>query len=214
MRKLMVCLLLVSIMLGAALINSAAALAEEASTEAPVVTVQESSGETLYPVLPPDELDEAFSSLAITQVSPPIELKDFALEDISGITVDTVQLRGQFLWLNLWTLNCGACVAELPDMQSLWEEYGDSGMFTILAVNVGDSRENLTKLAETEGRELTLPILMDKEFSVWKIYGSPYTPVNWFVDPDGYIIGMAIGARSWDSDEFHALLQAFIDGES
>jgi len=208
MNRLLARLFLVLIIsIGFALMSSHGALANETSTESPAVTTKTATSETLVRELPSEELEIAFDSLAIMQVSPPIPLRDFRLEDISGEIIDTRDFRGQLVWINLWTSKCGPCLTELPDMQALWEKYGDSGLFTILAVNVGDSRSSLVKLAQDE--EFSMPFLMDTKGSVWATYGSGYFPTNLFVDPNGVIVGAAIGGRQWDSKEFRALLEEF-----
>lgn len=189
------------------LMSTASCLCSEVNEDASTVSLEATSVDTTYPVLPQEELENAFQALAIMQLSPPIPLQDFALPNTSGETINTMDLRGQFIWINLWSAGCDPCLNELPAMQSLWEEYKDTGLFTILAVDIADSRERVMQVIQD--KKLTLPIMLDENGAIWRMYGSGYFPTNLFVDPDGLIIGAAIGARNWDNAELEALLNRF-----
>ena len=58
--------------------------------------------------------------------------------------------------------------------------------------------------------KITFPILLDPEMATadaWRVTGLPATFV---IRPGGEVVGMAFGAREWDSAEMTALLEALL----
>ena len=58
--------------------------------------------------------------------------------------------------------------------------------------------------------ELTFPILLDPELRTsraWRVTGLPAT---FLVRPGGEVVGMAAGAREWDSEPMRALVERLL----
>jgi thiol-disulfide isomerase/thioredoxin len=47
---------------------------------------------------------------------------------LSGQLIDTADLRGKVLVIDFWATWCGPCVAEVPKMKALYEQYHDRGV--------------------------------------------------------------------------------------
>lgn len=59
------------------------------------------------------------------------KLPAFQLKDINGNLVNSRNLLGKPLVINLWFTTCGPCVEEMPDLNRLQNEYKDSGVVFI-----------------------------------------------------------------------------------
>ncbi|MEW6210365.1 MAG: TlpA disulfide reductase family protein [Acidobacteriota bacterium] len=53
---------------------------------------------------------------------------DFALKDIRGQTVRLSDYRGKVVLINFWASWCAPCLAEMPELVRLQEEYKDKGL--------------------------------------------------------------------------------------
>jgi len=155
-------------------------------------------------ILSQKELQEAFASLKVTLFDPPSPIIDFTLENLEGEKVSTRDLRGKFLWVNFWATWCGPCQWEMPSMQKVWEMFGGKN-FVLLAVDLREDKETVRFFINTNG--YTFPVLLDKTGEVGSAYGVRAIPTNIFVNPDGKIIGRAIGAREWNNDKFYDFLR-------
>ena len=171
------------------------------------------SGSTQKLILPEKELREAFEALQIIRLDSPVPMFDFTLENLAGEKIDTKALRGKFLWINFWQIRCPACIWEIPLIQKVWNQFKGEN-FVILAVNLGDSRNNVFSLVaafnEQLGLEVNFPILLDKTGHTWNMYGWRFrrsVPGQLFVDPEGNIIGRATGVRYWENEKFHRFLE-------
>jgi len=155
-------------------------------------------------ILPGKGLKEAFSTLGITPIDPPYPMMDFTLESIEGGKINTRNLRGKFLWLNFWATWCSPCRIEMPSMQKLWKKFGNKN-FTILAVDLKENEEKVRLFIKQNG--YTFPVVLDREGKIGSMYGIRGIPTSFFIDPQGKIIGVAIGAREWMDKSFYSFLE-------
>ncbi|MBC7190539.1 TlpA family protein disulfide reductase [Candidatus Aerophobetes bacterium] len=159
-------------------------------------------------LLPEKEMREAFESLQVQLISPPVPMIDFKLENTEGELVDTKNLRGKFLWISFWATWCPPCRFEMPSMQKVWEKFGGE-KFLILAVNIGEDKK--TVVSFLRDNSYTFPTLLDTTQQVSREYGVRAIPTNFFVDPYGKIVGGAIGAREWENPQFYKFLQKLVE---
>jgi peroxiredoxin len=79
----------------------------------------------------------------------------------------------------------------MPYIQDLYEGQPETGV-TILAINVG---EDLAEVEEfLKERNLTFPVLLDISGTVAKKYNIRAIPASYFIDGDGIVRDMQIGA--------------------
>ena len=104
---------------------------------------------------------QAAGSLPITQSTRPVPAVDFSLASIDGKQVRLSELRGKAVLLNFWATWCPPCKAEMPDLQALYRENGETHNFVIVAVDV----EEESALAQTFAKQygLTFPVLADPD---------------------------------------------------
>lgn len=171
-----------------------------------MVSYEQSNDSTQELVLPEKELQEVFEVLFIQRTDPPVPMLDFSLKDLQGEKVNTETLREKFLWVNFWNTGCPPCVEEIPSMQEVWEQFGGDA-FILLAVAVGETKNSVLSFLEKNELRLTFPVLLDTAGKVFRMYGARYFPTNLFIDPQGNIIGVAIGGREWDNEEFRIFLE-------
>lgn len=169
----------------------------------PRVREKEISPEKL--TLSREKMEKAFNSLKVQLIKDSPSMPDFTLQNLEGKKISTENLRGKFLWINFWATWCPPCRAEMPSMQKVWEEFGGEN-FIILAVDLRENREKVRSFIKNNG--YTFPILLDTSGDVGKKYGVRSIPTNFFVDPDGKVVGGAIGSREWDNKEFYEFLEA------
>jgi cytochrome c biogenesis protein CcmG, thiol:disulfide interchange protein DsbE len=109
---------------------------------------------------------------------------DLALPQLDGTAVTLRELSGQVVLVNVWATWCPPCRAEMPAIQQAYEEYRDRG-FTVLAVNL---REDAAAIAPfLEQRQLTFPILLDRDGQASAAYQAHALPSSFFVDRRGVL---------------------------
>ena len=158
------------------------------------------------------EVEESASSEETDTVPAP----DFTLTDQFGNSHTLSDYKGKTVFLNFWGTWCPPCRAEMPDIQELYEEYGENdGDVIILGVatpNVGNEGSSEEVAAFLEENGYTYPTVMDENGVI--AGGSYYIsafPTTYMIDKDGNIFGYATGQLT--KDIMKNIIQQTIDGK-
>src|SRR5919204_1866039 len=117
--------------------------------------------------------------------------------------------RDRLVIVNFWATWCTPCTVEMPTLEALWRQYRSRGLM-VLGVSVDRGAPRLLLEPYVARLGLSFPILLDADLSTsraWRVQGLPATFV---VRPGGDAIGLAHGAREWNSAEMRALLERFL----
>lgn len=121
-----------------------------------------------------------------TQSSMTLEVGDpapnFTLQTMQGETVTLSQYRGKPVLLIFWVVHCEGCIQEIPYIQEFYDKHADE--VVLLAVHVGDARDQIQKLLST--RRITYPILIDADEQVCISYRHG-APATFAIDKEGTI---------------------------
>lgn len=137
---------------------------------------------------------------------------DFQLQSLNGEIVALSDLRGSPVMLNFWATWCGPCQAEVAFIQQVFEdeELADQGL-VILTVNIGETSSRVKQFMEHFG--LSFHVLLDKDTGVAKNYNVRGIPTTFFIDKNGIIKDMKIGAFLSRAELDGRLDNLMIDGD-
>ena len=144
----------------------------------------------------------------------PIPALDFTLTDQFGSTHTLEEYKGKTILLNFWATWCGPCRSEMPDLQAVYEDYGnnekDLVVLGVAAPNLGQegSEADITAFLEENG--YTYPTLMNTDASLFYSYGISSFPTTFMIDKDGNVYGYIIGAQS--REVFDDIIRQTMDG--
>lgn len=111
---------------------------------------------------------------------------DFEVTTIDGEQTSLAALQGQVVLINFWGTWCPPCIREMPDLQTIYDDYSDKN-FTILALATrGDTRESV--LAFREQYNLSFPMAVDEGDKISNMYSIVSTPSTFIVNTEGVII--------------------------
>jgi peroxiredoxin len=126
---------------------------------------------------------------------------DFQLQRLDGQVVTLSSLRGSPVLLNFWATWCGPCRVEIPFIQEVFEDEkrAEQGL-VILAINAGEASSKVKQFMEQYG--LSFHVLLDKDTRVARNYNVRGIPTTFFIDKNGIIKDMKIGAflKKWELD--------------
>ena len=117
---------------------------------------------------------------------------DFTLSTLDGGSITLSDLQGQVVLVNLWASWCAPCRAEMPAIESVYQQYKDQG-FTVLAVN--STSEDSVSAAQDFVAEygFTFPTLLDTQGQVARAYLLNAYPSSYFIDRNGVIQEVVFG---------------------
>ena len=138
-----------------------------------------------------------------TEDSKVIPALDFTLKDQFGNTHTLADYKGKTIFLNFWATWCGPCKAELPDIQKLYEKYSEETEEEVVVLGVAGPKMGNEKTEEEiieflEENELTYPVLMDIDWTLFQGYGISSFPTTFMIDKEGNVFGYVPGQLSYD----------------
>jgi thiol-disulfide isomerase/thioredoxin len=151
--------------------------------------------------------DDLYTSLQIQRIDPSPEAPDFTLRTLEDKTVSLSDYRGKVVFLNFWATWCGPCRSEMPSMEKLGQRFLNDA-FIILAVDLREGEDEVASFVEEYG--LTFSVLFDSSGAVGEMYGVRGIPTTFFIDPEGKVVGGAVGTRDWASDDAFNLIEHFL----
>lgn len=118
---------------------------------------------------------------------------DFSLRDIDGNTVRLRHLRGQVVFLNFWATWCPPCREEMPEIEIIHQRYKDAGV-VVIGVDLDETVAEVREYTEAGG--FTWTFVIDTTGEVARDYRVDVIPTSFFIDGEGTIRSIAIGAMS------------------
>ncbi|HCG4535975.1 thiol-disulfide oxidoreductase ResA (plasmid) [Ureibacillus chungkukjangi] len=118
---------------------------------------------------------------------------DFELIDMNGETHQLSEYKGQGVFLNFWGTWCKPCEREFPIIDKYYKEYQDEGI-QVLAVNIAESDFAVQNFIDR--KNLTFPVVIDKNKSVMSTYNINPLPTTFLINPEGEIEKIITGEMS------------------
>jgi peroxiredoxin len=120
------------------------------------------------------------------------ERADFTLNDLEGKTWSLQGLHGKVVLVNFWATWCPPCRKEMPDLETLYQEFKAQGLL-ILAISDEDMSKVKPFVAE---HHTTYPILLDPGRKVNELFQVEGIPKSFVYDRDGKLVAEAIDMRT------------------
>ena len=129
---------------------------------------------------------------------------NWVLRDIQGNLVNLDRSRDKVLIINFWGTWCPPCIAEMPALQQLYNDYGQAVDFYLVS-----SEDSSLINRFMDSRELEMP--------VFQLISQPpdnlahaSLPTTYLLDKQGQIVIRKTGAANWNSKSTRQLLDRLL----
>ena len=143
-------------------------------------------------------------------MQPSIELEDaeradydFTLVDQEGTRVPFSTFKDEVVFVNFWATWCPPCVAEMPDINDLYQEMNQEGVQFVL-ISLDDSFDKAIRFVDKK----------DCDFPIYKlasplptVYESRAIPTTYVISPEGEIVVKKSGMAKYNTKKFKKFLQ-------
>lgn len=126
------------------------------------------------------------------------------LVDAKGEIISLQQHKGKVIFINFWATWCPPCIAEMPSMQKLYDDYENKVVFLFVTT---DSFQKANQFLIKE--ELSLPIYQSASNPPLEMQ-SQTIPATYLIDKEGNVVVAKIGAADWNSDSFRKKLDNYL----
>jgi len=133
---------------------------------------------------------------------------DLELITLDGKRSTTLEAyRGKTLFVNLWATWCPPCLAEMPYIQSLYEEVADEGVEFIM-IATDDDPEVARRFMDAKG--YTMPAYRTVG-AVPAMYRSSTLPTTWVISPEGKVATVHAGMANYNTRGFKRFIRDLAD---
>ncbi|WP_088915980.1 TlpA disulfide reductase family protein [Granulosicoccus antarcticus] len=137
---------------------------------------------------------------------------DDSVAQLSFSTLDGQQIAvadiDSPLFVNFWSTTCAICLAEMPELASLYDDYTPHGVKVIAVAMPYDPPNDVLELAQAQ--QFPFPVALDLKGDAVAAFGPVQgTPISFLMDSDGRLVKRYVGAIEFDAlrDELDKLLE-------
>lgn len=145
------------------------------------------------------EINQVYNNLISSRPNSPAP--DFNYYDINGKMVRLSNLRGKYIYIDIWATWCVPCIAEIPFLSKLESDYGAKNI-SFLSLSVDRSSDKSKWASYVKNSKLKgIQIMADKDFDsdFIKKFNVASIPRFILIDPEGKIV-FANAARPSDPE--------------
>lgn len=151
---------------------------------------------------------------AISQLGPSIEdeadralfdFPSFKLVDLYGDRVNLSDFRGEVILLNFWATWCPPCIAELPHIQSLVNDYDNKIKIVLVS---GENSEKVAAFLKKKGYNLNSFSPLENYPEMLNVSSIPRT---FLISKEGEIVIDKTGPANWNSNKVRNLIDDMIE---
>ena len=138
---------------------------------------------TVIVFLQKTSLNEVQARSMLQTAAPSIESSRW----LNSSPLTNKDLAGKVYLVEFWTFGCYNCVNVEPYIKQWYQRYKDKG-FEVIAVHSPEfsHEKNIDNVkAYINRKNITYPVAIDNEFTIWKRYSNRYWPAMYLVDKKG-----------------------------
>ncbi len=128
---------------------------------------------------------------------------EFYFADLNGSVTSLNEFKGKAVFMNIWATWCPPCIAEMPSIQALYNDFRDNPNVKFVLVSMDEDFEKAKEFMEK--REYDLPIYHYRTKAPGT-YESTVIPTTYVISADGKLAMEKRGLAKYDSDEFKDFL--------
>ena len=136
-----------------------------------------------------------------------LESYDFKVKSLENEEVlNFSEFKGELVFLNFWATWCAPCVAEMPSIHELYQDYQDKDIKFVL-ISSEDDIEKIRKFIERK----------DYDFPVYQLVSgvpnelySKSIPTTFVIDEEGQILLRNTGMANYNSSRFREFIDSHL----
>lgn len=131
---------------------------------------------------------------------------DFSMNLVNskGEMVSLDQFRGKVVFINIWATWCPPCIAEMPGINSLYNEVKDEGV-VFLMLSVDEDFEKAKRFNEKKGFDFEV---YKVDGGIPRMYYSESIPTTFVISAKGELALTHKGMASYNTTEFREFLKS------
>ena len=123
--------------------------------------------------------------------------------------VDSEDLKGKIVLINIFATWCPPCQVELKEIQDvLYPKYKDNSNFRMLTVGREHNEDELKTYNQT--KKFTFPLFPDPKRAFSSKFATKNIPRSYLIDKTGKVVYMSIGYKKDEFDKLMKLIEKLL----
>ena len=133
---------------------------------------------------------------------------NFYLSDENGTTVSLADFKGKTIFMNYWATWCPPCIAEMPNIQALFEDmtHTNETRQEIVFMMISLDADSKKALDFVERKGYSMPVYFPRSQKP-SIYDASVMPTTYVINSDGYIVMKKRGMAQYNTRRFKDFLR-------
>ena len=133
---------------------------------------------------------------------------NFYLSDENGRTLSLADFKGKTIFMNYWATWCPPCIAEMPNIQALYEDMTSTFetrqeiVFMMISLDIDPKKA----LDFVERKGYSMPVYFPRSQKP-TIYDTSVVPTTYVINSDGYIVMKKRGMAQYNTKRFKDFLR-------
>jgi thiol-disulfide isomerase/thioredoxin len=140
---------------------------------------------------------------SITDTYPNANM-EFYFSDETGSVRSLGNYEGEVIFMNIWATWCPPCIAEMPSIHKLYNQFSENDNVRFLLVSMDDDFEKAK--AFMENRSFDMPVYHFRGKAPGT-YESQVIPTTYIISGDGKLVMEKKGLAKYDTPEFEQFLR-------
>ncbi|TWU47159.1 Thiol-disulfide oxidoreductase ResA [Rubripirellula tenax] len=115
----------------------------------------------------------------------------FTAKTFDNESIELSDYAGKYVLLDFWATWCGPCLAEMPNLQKVYEKHQDDERLVIISLSMDAEAETANEYV-TENPMPWTPVHVGDSSDASSDYGIQSIPATFLIDPDGKVIAKDI----------------------
>lgn len=133
-----------------------------------------------------------------------LEDYSWSLKEVQEATVNLSASKNKVVLINLWATWCPPCVAEMPSLQKLYNDYGDRVDFYFVS---NEKEQTITRFLDKHN--YNFPVYQPLAEAPL-VLQSNSLPTTFLIDQEGTVLIKKTGVADWNSKKMRILLDELL----
>lgn len=133
---------------------------------------------------------------------------DFLLEDLQGERIPFDTFKGEVVFINFWATWCPPCIAEMPDINKLYNDKKNKVSFVMISLDQDEAKAK-DFLAK---KDFQFPVYFLRS-PIPRSYDTHAIPTTYVLDQNGTIKVENHGMAKYNTENFKQLLSELSEGK-